>query len=204
MRDKGGWDLTKKQREKYLDGIKMLYGGPGKGQAGIVPPRVSVEDLELVHEKPLCREEVGQGQLSIAELPVPRRTSKPKVRKEWREQEEIYKWTQTIQPLRGFVMMIGNESKRNVVQAAVAKRMGLLSGASDLFIAKPVGMYHGLWLEVKKNCTYTPSQRGTDHWKRQEEFQERMRSVGFAATFCFGADEGIGIIKKYLKQNSSD
>lgn len=52
MRDKNGWNLTKKQRETYLDNVKMLYGPPSQGSVGFVPPRVSMEDLGLTHEEP--------------------------------------------------------------------------------------------------------------------------------------------------------
>lgn len=200
MRDKNGWELTKKQREKYLQGVKLLYGCNDKGSVGIVPPRVSLGDLGLSHEK-LSGREMGATQLQAPEAAprVPRRTSKPKAIKEWREQVAIYQWTQTIQLLRGFVMKFDNEGRRNVVQAAVAKRMGLLPGTSDLFIARPINGYPGLWLEVKQNRPYTPSERAKDTWKRQEAFQERMRSVGFAAHFCFGAENGIEIITNYIR-----
>jgi hypothetical protein len=202
MQDKDGWRLSQKQAKQYLGAVKMLYGSPDKDPVGIVPPRANLEVLGLPLEKPsqerLCREGVGQAQLAIANGNVTRSPSNPKGRKEWREQEDIYRWTQTVQLLKGHVMMIGNEGRRTVVQSAVAKRMGLLSGASDLFIAKPVGIYHGLWVECKQNRKYTPSERSTDHWKRQEAFQDRMRAVGYKAAFAYGADDGIKIIQTYL------
>lgn len=212
MRDNDGFSYTQKQRKRYLESIKLLYGTPQKTPIGIVQPRLNLEDLGLVHEKPeqkrLCKAQgLDQGQLSISGTNVPRgtrgahKTKTPRTRKEWREQEDIYKWTQTVQSLRGHVMMIGNEGRRSLASAAVAKRMGLLSGVSDLFIAKPIGIYHGLWVEVKRNCTYTPAQRCTDHWKRQEAFQQRMRSVGYAATFAFGAEDGIKKIQEYLNKS---
>ncbi len=219
MRDKEGWDLTKKQRETYLANVKMLYGSPSKGQVGIVPPRINLEDLEVQHFVPpnsarlvlgSCPEIPGNSKVD-SEAPkasskpqVPRGTPKQKTRKEWREQEDIYRWSQMMQPLRGHVMMIGNEGRRTVVQAAVAKRMGLLAGSSDLFVARPVGPYAGLWLEVKQNRSYSMSERKKDSWLRQEAFQARMRSVGYAATFAFGAEHGIKIIKRYMEPNQTD
>ncbi len=139
----------------------------------------------------------------VAGTNVPRRTSKNfklkvQTRKEWREQVDIYQWTQTQEVLRGFTMKFDNEGRRNVVQAAVAKRMGLLAGVSDLFIARPAGRFCGLWIEVKQNREYTPSERRSETWKRQEAFQARMRSVGFACRFAFGAEDGIKIIRSYI------
>lgn len=202
MKDKNGFELTQKQRETYFGSIKMLYGSPSKAPQGIVPPRVSMEDMEVQHFVPPNAADLVFGFVSTHpglqdSQKVPRRT-KPKAIKEWREQAAIYKWTQKTQLLRGFVMKFDNEGKRSVVQSAVAKRMGLLPGTSDLFIARPIGGFHGLWLEVKQDRQYTASERAKDTWKRQEAFQARMRSVGFATAFCFGADDGIGIITRYL------
>jgi len=197
MRDKDGWNLTQKQREKYLQSVKMLYSTPSKGSVGIVAPRVSLEVLGLSHEKASGREEASQGPVHGSSPKVPRGT-KPKHRKEWKEQADIYQWTQTQEVLRGFTMKFDNERRRTVVQAAVAKRMGLLAGTSDLFVARPSGRFCGLWLEVKQAREYTPSERRSETWKRQEEFQERMRSVGFACRFAFGAEDGIKIIRAYI------
>ncbi len=200
MRDKNGWNLTKKQREKHLETIKLFYAPLRKGYVGIVAPQVCIEDLGLTHEKLKAsgREEVTQGLCHGSSPNVSRGTLKPKHRKEWKEQEEIYRWTQLNHLLKGFVMMIGNEGRRTMIQAAVAKRMGLLAGSSDLFIARPAGKYCGLWLEVKQSREYTLSERKKDTWLRQEAFQERMRSVGFAARFAFGAERGIKTIQAYL------
>jgi hypothetical protein len=220
MRDKNGFRLSQKRSKQYLEAVGMLYGPPKKGSVEIVPPRVNLEDLALKHDvlhgsvtvpehyAPISCAGTGRGlggETPRAAHKVPRGTStKQKVRKEWREQAEIYAWTQTVQTLQKMVMMIGNESRRNVVQAAVARRMGLLAGSSDLFIARPVEPYAGLWIECKQNREYTKAERSTDHWKRQEAFQERMRSVGYAAAFAFGAEHGIKIIKRYMETNRTD
>lgn len=200
MRDKNGFNLTNKQRDRYLYAFKSLYCTHDKGIKEIVEPRSSIEVSELSTEKKKApgREIISPQLVSEAEPKVSRGTSKLKARKEWREQVDIYTWTQTVQSLKKMVMMIGNEGKRNVVQAAVAKRMGLLPGSSDLFIARPVGIYHGLFLEVKQNRVYTISERKKDTWLRQEAFQARMIEAGFEAYFCFGCHQGIEIIKRYL------
>lgn len=130
--------------------------------------------------------------------------TKVQYRKEWREQADIYQWCQTQECLRGFVMKIDNEGRRNVIQAAVAKRMGLLAGVSDLFVARPAGQFYGLWLEVKQAREYTPVQRRSETWKRQEAFHARMRSVGFACGFAFGAQHGIKILKAYISLGIRD
>ena len=177
----------------------MLYSTQGKGSEEIVAPRASVEDLRLR----VVASTMEDAPVPVASGRVPRGTSanfklKVQTRKEWREQVDIYQWTQTQEVLRGFTMKFDNEGRRNVVQAAVAKRMGLLAGVSDLFVARPSGRFCGLWIEVKQNREYTPSERRSETWKRQEAFQARMRSVGFACRFAFGAEDGIKIIKAYI------
>lgn len=76
--------------------------------------------------------------------------------------------------------------------------MGLRSGVSDLFIYYPTKSFHGLWLEVKRNKNYSPSERKTDTWIAQEEFIRLVKSVGYAGYFCYGFEDGKNIIESYL------
>lgn len=184
------WPLSRKQRKLRLTAFEQLYGS-NSPQNGKTSPRANIE--------------ASAAQISVpgrTENIVPRGTSKVqktnKPRKERYEQEDIYAWTQTVQRLQGHVMMIENQGRRNVVQAAMAKRMGLLAGVSDLFIALPITPFAGLWLEVKQARDYTLSERQKDHWKRQEAFQDRMRMAGYAAETCYGFDQGREIIQAYL------
>jgi len=85
---------------------------------------------------------------------------------------------------------IGNERKASYYAGYIMKRMGVLKGASDLFMAWPKGDYHGLFIEVKSK-TGKPS-------AEQKAFLQRMRDVGYRAEICYGADEVINTIKDYL------
>lgn len=196
MREKERWNLSHKSRQKYLEAAKLLYGRHDNGSEPIALPAASQTVLRLS----VVEEPAEKPPAVTAQGRVPRGTCRLKAprRKEWREQADIYQWTQTQEVLRGFVMKFDNEGRRSVAQAAVAKRMGLLAGVSDLFVARPSGRFCGLWLEVKQAREYTPSERRSETWKRQEAFQERMRSAGFAARFAFGAEDGIKIIRSYV------
>lgn len=137
---------------------------------------------------------------------IPQEIGKPRVRKrtkfvrkEYFEQVDTYLWTQTQDILRGYVMKIGNEGKRTIAQGAMQKQLGLLRGASDLFIARPFGKYHGMWIEMKQDREYTASERAKDSWIAQEEFQSRMRSVGYYACFAFGVRDAIDLIIEYIR-----
>ncbi len=88
-------------------------------------------------------------------------------------------------------MHIGNERKTTPQMGAILKRMGVLKGVSDLFIAWPNGVYHGLFIEVKsKTGKVTPEQIA---------FTNRMKLKGYFACVCFGVDEIIKTITWYLK-----
>ncbi len=85
---------------------------------------------------------------------------------------------------------IGNERKSSYYAGYIMKRMGVLKGASDLFMAWPNGGYHGLFIEMK-------SLRGTLQ-PDQKSFIERMKAVGYLAEVCYGAESAINTMTKYI------
>jgi len=119
------------------------------------------------------------------------------------EQRALVKWVKLQPKLREFIMKLDNEGKRTPGQGWNAKLMGLLPGASDLFLAYPSGGYCGCWIECKRNKKYTPSQMKTESWINQEIFQNNMKSVGFHAFFAFGLMDGINKILEYLDDKPS-
>jgi hypothetical protein len=102
--------------------------------------------------------------------------------------------------LKKFFHKNDNEGKRTPMQGHRLKKLGLRAGVSDLFICYPSKSkaYLGLYLEVKRNKRYTKSERSTSTWIAQEEFQKNVRSVGYAAYFCYGWVDGKNIIENYL------
>ena len=90
---------------------------------------------------------------------------------------------------------IGNERKATYYMGYIMKRMGVLKGASDIFMAWPTKSYHGLFIEVKsKKGKPTPHQLA---------FLERMNAVGYLGKVCYGADEVISTMMDYLHQGTS-
>jgi hypothetical protein len=88
-------------------------------------------------------------------------------------------------------MHIGNERKASYYAGYIMKRMGVLKGASDLFMAWPNGGYHGLFIEIKSlKGKPTPEQLA---------FIQRMVDKGYYACICYGADEVIKTMKYYLR-----
>lgn len=70
---------------------------------------------------------------------------------------------------------------------------GFKSGVSDLFLAVPRGIYHGLWLEMKDTG------KGVEALtEAQLAHIKAMQAVGYAATFAAGFGHAQAVIKKYM------
>ena len=114
------------------------------------------------------------------------------------EQRALVQWLSYHPIVRDFFHKTNNEGKRTEAQGHNLKLMGLRPGVSDLFIYWPTKTHPGLWLEVKRNKKYSKSERSTPTWIAQEKFIEQVKSVGFAAEFCYGWIDGKRIIESYL------
>ena len=117
---------------------------------------------------------------------------------ERQEQQWLVDWLSFHPILKEFFYKTNNEAKRTPQQAYFLRRMGLKTGVSDIHICYPTKTHPGLFLEVKRNKKYTPSEMNTNTWKEQEKFIERMKSVGFQGHFCYGWVDGREIIQRYL------
>jgi hypothetical protein len=125
----------------------------------------------------------------INALPVP---------SERQEQMALVRWLNYHIVLRDYFFKNDNEGKRSEISGYNLKMMGLLPGVSDLFIFYPTTSFYGLFLEVKRNKKYTPSERSTKTWIAQEKFIERVKDRGYAGHFCYGWIDGKAIVENYL------
>jgi hypothetical protein len=121
------------------------------------------------------------------------------------EQRAFVKWLKLHPKLKELIIKLNNEGKRTEAQAWNLKLMGLCKGASDLFIPYPVKRandqwYHGLFIEMKRNQNYTPSQRSTDTWIAQESFIKLMKSMGYYAVMCYGWSDAVRVVELYLNR----
>jgi len=98
------------------------------------------------------------------------------------------------------LLAIPNAGKRSAKAGNREKRMGLKSGASDLFLAIPMGYQHGLWIEMKKQRQHfkSLSEQIRAVQPSQSEWIERMKRRSYAAVVAYGANEAIQIIEHYL------
>lgn len=107
------------------------------------------------------------------------------------EQIAAMDWLRLQHPkIAKHTLHIGNERKATYFAGYIMKKMGVLKGASDIFMAWPNGGYHGLFIEVKSKVGRLSPE--------QKEFLERMKSVGYKAEVCYGADAVINTMKEYI------
>lgn len=112
------------------------------------------------------------------------------------EQIAAMDWLRAQHPkIAEHTLHIGNERKSSYYAGYIMKRMGVLKGASDLFMAWPSSGFHGLFIEVKSKLGRPTVE--------QKAFIQRMRDVGYKAEICYGAEEVISTIKDYLHQGIS-
>ena len=94
----------------------------------------------------------------------------------------------------------------NMSKAAAGKNKAIQHsrGWPDLFIAKPIGRYHGLFLEIKPEGTRLlnkNNQIATNHIKEQWAMLQRLEGLQYLARFAVGFDEAKSIIDEYMLDN---
>jgi len=87
-------------------------------------------------------------------------------------------------------------------QAKRAKQLQGDTGHPDLFISEPRGMYHGLYVELKKDYAEVYKKDGTykagDHLLKQIIMRKRFQQRGYRVEWGLGAEDAIEKINKYL------
>ena len=78
-------------------------------------------------------------------------------------------------------------------QAMQAKRAGLKPGVPDLVFPIPRGVYHGLFVELKRRDEHAKASDAQLSWL------EYLRTAGYHAIVCRGADEAERAILNYLE-----
>ena len=108
-------------------------------------------------------------------------------------QSRLMKWAAYVPILRWF-HHIPNGGFRNAREAAHLKAMGVKAGVSDLFLPKPCGGFHGLYIEMK-------SEKGGTIREEQKAFIDAVRADGYAAFVCKGFDAAHECVEAYIKED---
>lgn len=109
------------------------------------------------------------------------------------EQTVLFSWAKLNEwrwPELEWMYHIPNGGKRTKSEAARFRAMGVKAGISDIFLPCARGPYHGLYIELKA-LDGKPS-------KEQTEFIDAVTKQGFCCHVCYGADEAMKTIEKYM------
>ena len=125
----------------------------------------------------------------------------PRSQQESKEQSAVVRWFKLQYPkyqdciiaIPNGAHLAGKTVDDRARKMAKMKREGLKPGASDLFIAVPVGDYSGLWLEMKKTGETYSSVKAN-----QREHLALMKQMGYSAEWAAGIDQAMKIIKQYM------
>ena len=109
-------------------------------------------------------------------------------------QAECFKWFWNTYPqYRKLLFHIPNENDRsdsNMIQGAIRKSLGVVSGVSDLILLIPRGSHGALCIEMK-------DERGTQK-PAQKEWQTIVETQGYRYVICRSLEQFQTIIKEYL------
>ncbi len=98
-------------------------------------------------------------------------------------------------------------SKMTIGQAVRHRELQAGRAWPDLFIAEPVGQFHGLFLELKREGVSLPKaghiyrSKSMIHMQEQQSIIDFLQSRGYVASFAIGFNEAKKIIDQYLKGN---
>ena len=125
-------------------------------------------------------------------------TNQPKVcRKEELEQKDLnfhcaYKWPNEYRSM----FHVGNESggKSSSQWGQKLNDLGRKKGVSDWQVQVPIGKYHGLIIELKREIK-SASTLG----KEQSDYLVNQQSLGYYVAVCYGYKAALHVIDQYLK-----
>jgi len=112
------------------------------------------------------------------------------------EQIKLFDWIRLNPKIKRCSFAIPNDGKRTPVMGSIMKRMGMMPGVSDLFIAYPNGIYNGFFIEMKAKDKTGSYRKPTE---LQLEFLMEMKKMGYKTMVCNGADHAITAIGEYLQ-----
>lgn len=113
------------------------------------------------------------------------------------EQVAVFRWAalhSSRWPCLERLFAIPNGGKRGAVTAMKLKAEGVKAGVPDIFLPWPTGGWCGLWIEIKVG-----SNKPTEN---QRECLAWLGLNGYQTATCWGADEAIRVIEKYLRGDS--
>lgn len=112
------------------------------------------------------------------------------------EEEEQREFAQWLDRKGVLWFHIPNERKATAFTLYDLERQGLKKGVPDNFIAEPRGNYNGLFIELKR-AKKSLSKKSLE----QRQWIKALNEKGYKAVFCYGAEEAIREVRRYLDGN---
>jgi len=97
-----------------------------------------------------------------------------------------------------YLFAVPNAAKRSYPVMARLRREGFAVGFPDLGILYPMGGYHGLLIEMKRQRGSRGALPRTS--PEQTEWVERLSTAGYWAVVCYGAAEALREIDLYFAE----
>lgn len=108
---------------------------------------------------------------------------------EHQEQVAFVQWCDRKQII---YFAVPNGGFRHPATAVMLRAEGVKPGVPDLFFPYARGGFHGLFIEMKR-----PKPRGSVS-AVQQEWIDRLKKQRYCVEVCFGIEEGIEVVEKYL------
>lgn len=110
----------------------------------------------------------------------------------------VIRWLRLQHPwLAELTYAVPNGGGRHILEASALMEEGVSPGVPDLCFTHARGKFHGLYIEMKRLEKETPNKPVISI--EQQKWITRLRAENYAAYVCYGADEAIDTIKKYLR-----
>lgn len=97
---------------------------------------------------------------------------------------------------------IPNGGERNPIVASRLKASGAKKGVWDLFLPAPCGIYHGLYIEMKKPAERKHKQGGLSD--EQVKFGLAAHEQGYKTYVCYTWEEALTVVLDYVSKGRSN
>ena len=111
------------------------------------------------------------------------------------EQTIVFNWANLMankHPELEYMFHVPNGGKRSKSEAVRFKHQGVKAGVPDIFLPIPNKTFNGLFIELKA--------KGGKLSEHQKKWLLFLNSQNYCAVCCYGADEAIATIEKYLSE----
>lgn len=108
------------------------------------------------------------------------------------EQIALIDWVTFFPEISTYFFCIPNQRQASAYYGYKLKRMGGKAGVSDLFLARPNGLYCGLWIELKRVGGVLSAP--------QKRWIELMNLIGYKAIVAYGWEAARDAIVSYMSE----